>query len=126
MNTPFCVLAASSMTIALSCSSAAEPDVPKPFIIAPECTEAQRNSAIAVAKPSEPVIACYFLQKWSYKGAALAIEPDGYAGRAISESDFYQLRKKVYREQSARLRIERDMKEAMPGEPDLAPGIRTP
>jgi hypothetical protein len=51
------------------------------------------------------------------------VEPSGYTGRTVSESDFYQLRKKVYREQSARLRTERDMKEAMPGEPPPHAGL---
>jgi hypothetical protein len=123
MNPRIRVFVFSSLALGFLCPSAAEPTIPKPFVIAPECTEAQRSSAVAVARPKESVIACYFLEKWSFKGAALAVEPNGYAGIPVSESDFYQLRKKVYREQSARLRTERDMKEAMPGEPPPHAGV---
>jgi hypothetical protein len=123
MNPLSRVIVSYVLTAGFSCTSAAQPTIPKPFVVAPECTEAQRSSAVAVAKPKESVIACYFLEKWSFKGAALAVEPDDYAGAVVSEADFYKLRKKVYREQSARLRTERDMKEAMPGEPPPHAGL---
>lgn len=117
------IVASSLAAGLLATTSAAEPKIPKPFVVAPECTEAQRSSAVAVARLKDPVIACYLLEKWSFKGAALAVEPGEFAGIPVSESDFYQLRKQVYREQSARLRTERDMKEAMPGEPPPHAGL---
>jgi hypothetical protein len=104
-------------------STASDAVVPKPFVIAPECTEEQLGSAIAVIRPSERVIACYFLEKWSFIGAAIAMEPDEFVGRIVSDREFYQLRKRIFLEQSARLRNERDLKESMPGEPPPHAGM---
>jgi hypothetical protein len=103
--------------LAATSGNAADFIVPKPFVIAPECTELQREGALKLLKPTDPLITCYQLEKWSFKGVALAFEPINFAGRTFSESEFYQLRKEVFREQSVRLRNERDLKETMPGKP---------
>ncbi|MFM2053827.1 MAG: hypothetical protein RL456_1864 [Pseudomonadota bacterium] len=120
---PLRASAIGALIATLARGAIAEPAVPKPYVVAPICTPEQRESAISVVRPAEPLIACYFLQKWSFKGAAVAVQPEDYAEREVSDADFYQLRKKVFREQSARLRTERDMKEALPGEPPPHAGM---
>src|SRR5687767_12186332 len=97
------------VAIALLCASVPaiadnNPVVPKPFVVAPECTQEQLSAAITATQVSEPVIACFFLQKWSFKGAALAMLPAGFESRTVGPEEFRQIRKVVFREQSARLR----------------------
>ena len=110
-------IAATCVYLCFAPAHAADAQVPKPYVVAPECTDPQRESAIAVLQPAEPVIACYFLQKWSYKGVAIAVEPTEFVGRDFSSQEFRAVRRVVIRDQSVRLRAERDLREAMPGEP---------
>jgi hypothetical protein len=103
-----------SWPLALAANDAA---VPKPFVVAAECTPEQAASAIATAHVAEPVSACFFLEKWSFKGAALAVVPEEFRDKTVGPEDFRQARKKVYREQSVRLRTKRDLREALPDRP---------
>jgi hypothetical protein len=97
--------------------AANEAVVPKPFVVAPECTPEQAASAIATARVAEPVAACFFLEKWSFRGAALAVIPEEYRDKTVGPEEFRQVRKRVYREQSVRLRMKRDLREALPDQP---------
>ena len=99
-------------------SGAAEvSDVPKPFVIAPTCSAEQSASTVSLLSDADRFVSCFSLAKWSFKGVALATVPAEFDGRTVSPEEFRQLRKKVFREQSVRLRAERDMSESMPGEP---------
>jgi hypothetical protein len=99
-------------------SGAAEvSDVPKPFVIAPTCSAEQSASAVSLLSEAERIVGCFSLAKWSFKGVAVAAVPAEFDGRTVSPEEFRQLRKKIFREQSVRLRAERDMSESMPGEP---------
>lgn len=100
-----------------SASAVNDPAVPKPYVVAPECTPEQLASAITVAREPESVIACFYLEKWSFKGAALAVSPKDYANREVAPEEFHKLSRSIFAGQSARLRTERDLKEAMEGEP---------
>ena len=98
--------------------SQAEPvEVPKPFIVAPACSAEQLAAAVGIAAVQQPPAACFFLQKWSFRGAALATVPEGYADRSTTRAEFRDLRKAVFRDQSVRLRAEANLGDALPGQP---------
>jgi hypothetical protein len=86
--------------------------IQRPFVIAPECTAEQRQSALALSNLEQSPLACFAFEKWSFKGAALA-----FAQPSTSVEAFYQARRAVFRDQTARMRVERDLREAMPGSP---------
>lgn len=105
------------LVLAQSVHASDDPVVPKPFVVAPECTPEQTSAAVAVARVSEPVVACFYLAKWSFTGAALAVIPTGYLDKIVEPEQFRQIRKALFRDQSVRLRNERDLREAMPDMP---------
>jgi hypothetical protein len=118
MRTTLSWSAAALRLALISVASAATPEtIPKPFVVAPDCTDDQKASAIAVARITDPVLACFQLEKWSFKGVAIAVQPQEFADHSTSLEEFRQVRKQVFREQSARLRTERDLREALPGQP---------
>ena len=92
-------------------------NIPKPFVVAPLCTAEERSAAVELSRLNEPVAACFRLEKWSFKGVALAVEPESYAGKATSPEEFRQLRKRIFRDQSVRLRVERNLQDALPDQP---------
>jgi hypothetical protein len=85
--------------------------IPKPYVVAPECTQEQQRSALATIRTEQKTMACFAFEKWGFKGAALAFEAPEAQG------DFQLHRRRLFRDQSARVRSERDMKDAIPGEP---------
>jgi hypothetical protein len=98
--------------------SQAEPtEVPKPFIIAPACSAEQTAAAMAIAAIQQPPAACFLLEKWSFRGVALATVPEGYVNRSVTKAEFLGLRKAVFRDQSVRLRAGANLDDALPGQP---------
>lgn len=89
--------------------------IPKPYLTASECTSEQRAAALALVDGKDEPSACFTLHKWSFNGVALAFGPIG--DPQTSTEAFHGIRRVVYRDQSARLRAERDMREAMPDSP---------
>ena len=88
-------------------------ELPKPDVNASRpCSEADARSASTASGVSEPLVACFVVERYVFQGSALAVRVE--SGRT---ADFQQLRREVFRDQSARLRTERDMAQAMPGEP---------
>ena len=106
--------------------------VTQPFVIAPDCTQEQVASLSAVAGIRATPIACYAFEKWSFKGAGVAYELQ--PGTTVSPDDFRALQRTAFRDQSARLRTQRDLREAMPDQPpahstipmSLLVNVRTP
>lgn len=58
------------------------------------------------------MLACFIVERYVFQGSALAVKVEN--GRF---ADFRQLRREVFRDQSSRLRAERDMEHAMPDKP---------
>jgi hypothetical protein len=72
---------------------------------------------MALAQVPGELAACFALLRWSVQGAALALwEPSAAAGPVGLEA-FKLLQREVYRDQSVRLRADRDLAEAMPNSP---------
>jgi hypothetical protein len=123
-----------TLAVGISAATAASgaESIPKPFVVAPDCTSEQLASLSAVAGIEATPIACYAFEKWSFKGPGIAYElqPD----TTLSPDGFRTLRRTVFRDQSARLRTQRDLREAMPDQPpahstipmSLLVGVRTP
>jgi len=110
-------IAGIALLLSMAVSRAEPVEVPKPFVVAPTCTPEQLAAAMSIAAVRQPPAACFFLQKWSFRGAALAVVPEGYGDRPVSKAEFLDLRKAVFRDQSVRLRAEANLGDALPGQP---------
>ena len=107
-------------SLALAANAMAEPErpsVPKPYVVAPACTAEQLAAAVTAASIQEPVLACFYLHKWSFRGAALAVAPESHAGKSVSSGEFRELRRSIFRDQSVRLRAEANLADSLPGQP---------
>ena len=108
------------LTFMLVCaSSAPSAEVfPKPYVVAPNCTDEELRTALEVVQLTEEVVACHVLvRSVQISGVAIALRPHAFFGRSLSLGEFRQLQRELFRDQSIRLRNQRDISEAVPGDP---------
>ncbi|MCV2360397.1 hypothetical protein LNV08_15580 [Paucibacter sp. TC2R-5] len=111
---PLAAIVIATLFTAYSAGIAAQvSSLPKPDLNASrQCSAEDSRSAASISGVSEALVACFIVERYVFQGSALAVKVD-----SRRFADFRQLRREVFRDQSTRLRTERDMAQAMPGEP---------
>lgn len=90
-----------------------QPFPPPDLNASTRCSASELEKAVASSRVVEPVLDCFRIHRYVFEGFGLVVQP---SAATVPES-FHALKRAVFRDQSARLRTERDLAEALPDSP---------
>jgi hypothetical protein len=111
-----CAVALFALAVAAAAANAQSIPLPDPNA-SRTCTADESSIALRATGEGGPVMACFVVARYVFQGSALVLEANDLPEHYTVSAGFQPIRRQVMRVQSARLRSDRDLSDAMPGEP---------